>query len=540
MKLRYFLFAAVAMMGTLTACEDLDTAPEGATLTTDQKAEIGEAMPQRAEAGVRGIFAQFNVYAPNYDAFGRVRHNDFGYSSIMMFTDGNTEDVVSADNGYNWCGNDLTYDDRPYTSEESQMVWNDYYSIIFNANNVIKNLDPESQDPVSQFYLAQALAARGFCYLELAQLYQFNYKGHEQSPCVPLITDENSDDAAANGAPRATVQAVYDLVNADLSLAIDLLTSAQAAKQKRSDKRYVDLAVVYGLRARMNLALQNWSAAAADAEAAIKNTDAKPATLAQVSKPTFCSADEPNWMWAIYIAESDDVVSSGIVNWISHCGTFNYGYGQYSGGHQISKKLYNAIPSSDVRKGWWSNEDGFCSNVNEEWNEYLAEHFSNDDHFATPYLNCKSAPYQNVLNNDVNANDIPLMRVEEMYLILAEARQMSGGDGKSTLESFVRTYRDPSFSCKASDFQEEVYFQKRIELWGEGRIWFDVMRLNKGVDRRGAGYEPHCVLVIPAGDPILLWRLPQTEINGNSALSDADNNAVTPVPTAVPDDDRPL
>ena len=230
MKLRYFLFAAVAMMGTLTACEDLDTAPEGATLTTDQKAEIGEAMPQRAEAGVRGIFAQFNVYAPNYDAFGRVRHNDFGYSSIMMFTDGNTEDVVSADNGYNWCGNDLTYDDRPYTSEESQMVWNDYYSIIFNANNVIKNLDPESQDPVSQFYLAQALAARGFCYLELAQLYQFNYKGHEQSPCVPLITDENSDDAAANGAPRATVQAVYDLVNADLSLAIDLLTIRAQAK----------------------------------------------------------------------------------------------------------------------------------------------------------------------------------------------------------------------------------------------------------------------------------------------------------------------
>lgn len=539
MKLKYFLFAAVAMMGTLTACEDLDTAPEGATLTTDQKAEVGAAMPQRAEAGVRGIFAQFNVYAPNYDALGSVRHNDFGYSSIMMFTDANTEDVVSGDNGYNWAGNDLTYDDRPYTSRESQIVWNDYYMIIFNANNVIGNVDPETQDPVSQYYLAQGLAARAFCYLELAQLYQFNYKGHEQSPCVPLITNENSDDAAANGAPRATVQAVYDLVNADLSKAIDLLTSAQAAKQKRPDKRYVDLAVVYGLRARMNLAMQNWSAAAADAEAAIKNSDAKPASIKDVSKPTFCNAEEGNWMWAIYIAETDDVVSSGIVNWISHCGTFNYGYGQYSGGHMISKKLYNTIPDSDVRKGWWSNEDGFCSHVDEEWNNYLAENFASDDHFATPYLNCKFAPYQNILNNDVNANDIPLMRIEEMYLILAEAQQMSGGDGKSTLESFVRKYRDPNYTCKG-DVQEEVYHQKRIELWGEGRIWFDLMRLNKGIDRRGAGYEPNCVLVIPAGDPNLLWRLPQTEINGNGALTDADNNAAAPVPTAVPDDDRAL
>ena len=546
MKLKYFILAALAMP-VFTACEDLDTAPEGAMLTEDQKVEIGEAKPERAEAGVRGIFSQFNVYMPNYEALGNVsRHNDFGYSSIMFFTDCNTEDVVSGDNGYNWGGNSLTFDDRPYTSRESQIVWNDYYKIVFSANTVISSLDAESEDPLTQYYLGQALAARGFCYLELAQLYQFNYKGHEQSPCVPVITDENSSEAAANGAPRATVTEVYEQVEKDLTLAINLLTQAQVAGQKRSDRRYVDAAVVYGLRARMNLAMQNWSAAAADAQAAIDATDARPATIAEVSKPTFCNANEPNWMWAIYIAETDDVVQSGIVNWISHCGTFNYGYGQYSGGHQISKKLYNSISDTDIRKGWWSDAIGYCQNLDEEWNAYLQETFSPTDKqkaqgiVATPYQNCKFAPYQSVLNNDVNANDIPLMRVEEMYLILAEAQAKAGQDGKGTLEQFVRTYRDPSYTCQG-DVQNEVYRQKRIELWGEGRIWFDMMRLNKGIDRRGAGYEPQCVLNIPAGDPILLWRLPQTEINGNSALTDADNNDAVPVPTAVDDiDDMPL
>lgn len=530
MKLKYFFIAAMAMTA-FTACEDLDTAPEGATLTDDQKAEIGEALPQRAEAGVRGIFAQFNVYMPNEVALGASRHNDFGYSSIMMFTDGNTEDMVSGDNGYNWIGNSLTYDDRVYTSYESRIVWNDYYKIVYSANTVIGAMDAESEDPVTQYYLAQALAARGFCYLELAQLYQFNYKGNESKACVPLITNENSDAAALEGAPRATVQEVYDQVSSDLSTAIELLTSAQAAGQKRSDRRYIDLAVAYGLRARMNLAMQNWAEAAADAKAAIDNTDAQPASIKEVSKPTFSSADEPDWMWGIYIAETDDVVSSGIVNWISHCGTFNYGYGQYSGGHQISKKLYNAIPDTDIRKGWWSDADGYCANVNAEWNEYLAS-----SGFA-PYTNCKFAPYQNVLNNDVNSNDIPLMRVEEMYLILAEAQARAGQDGKTTLEEFVRTYRNPAYTCKG-DVASEVYFQKRIELWGEGRIWFDVMRLNKGVDRRGAGFEPNCVFNISAGDPILLWRLPQTEINGNAALTDADNNEATALPSAVADDDN--
>ncbi len=532
--MKYFYIAAVAMVGTFTACEDLDTTPEGAVLTTEQKAEIGEDMPTRAEAGVRGIFSQFNVYMPNETAIGASRHNDFGYSSIMLFTDANTEDVVSGDNGYNWAGNSLTYDDRVYTSYESQIVWNDYYSIIFNANNVIGSLDAASEDKVTQFYLAQALAARAFCYMELAQLYQFNYKGHESSPCVPLITDANADEAANNGAPRATVQEVYTLVNSDVSLAIELLTKAEAAGQKRSDKRYIDLAVAYGLRARMNLAMQNWSEAAADAQAAIDTSSASPASISDVSSPTFCSAEEDNWMWAIYIAETDDVVQSGIVNWISHNGTFNYGYGQYSGGHQISKKLYNTISATDIRKGWWSNEDGYCPNVNDEWNEYLVEHK------FPPYTNCKFAPYQKVLNNDVNANDIPLMRIEEMYLILAEAKQMSGADGKTILENFIKKYRDPSYSCTASNFQDEVYRQKRIELWGEGRIWFDLMRLNKGVDRRGAGFEPNCVLLLPSGDANLLWRLPQTEVNGNGAISDADNNQAVAVPTAVPDEDITL
>ena len=544
MKLKY-LYTAVIALASLTACEDLDTKPGGATLTEEQKSEISDAMPSRAEAGVRSIFAQFNQYMPNETALNASRHNDFGYSSIMFFTDSNTEDVVSGDNGYNWGGNSLTYDDRPYTSRECQIVWNDYYSIIFTANAVVAaNADAanaEDADAVKLFYLAQGYAARGFCYEELVQLYQFNYKGHETAPCVPLITNENATQAAVEGAPRATVQEIYDQVNKDLTAAIELMTKAKAMNSKftRADKRYIDLATAYGLRARMNLAMQNWAEAAADAQAAIDNAGAfdgskcSPATIADVSKPSFSDANEKNWMWGIYIAETDDVVQSGIVNWISHNGTFNYGYGQYSGGHQISKKLYNSISATDVRKGWWSNADGECDHVSDEWNAYLAS-----KGFA-PLTNCKFAPYKGVLNNDVNANDIPLMRIEEMYLILAEAQLMSGQDGKGTLEKFIQTYRDPAYTCKASDVQNEIYRHKRIELWGEGRIWFDVMRLNKGIDRRGAGYEPSCVLKIAADDPVLLWPVPQKEINGNNALSDADHVSIS-VPKAVPDADIDL
>lgn len=532
MKLKNIFALTAASAMVLTGCEDLDTVPQGSTLTTQQKEEISAAKPERAEASVRAIFAQFNVYEPNYDAIGS-RHNDFGYSSIMYFLDSNGEDIVSANTGYNWAGDELDFSDRPYTSNEAQIIWNDFYQIIFNANNVISTIPADTTEPLSQYYLAQGLAARAFCYSQLAQLYQFNYKGHENAPCVPIITHENSADAALNGAPRSTVQEVYDLVLNDINTAIDLLTSAQSAGQKRADKRYIDLAVAYGIRARVYMAMQNYQAALADADAAIANTSAKPASIADVSQPTFCSADENNWMWGIYVAETDDVVSSGIVNWISHNGTFNYGYGQYAGGRQISKKLYNTIPDTDIRKGWWSDANGKCANLTPEWQAYL------DGYKFAPYTNCKFAPYQHVLENDVNANDIPLMRVEEMYLIKAEAEFMTSGS-KATLEQFVKTYRDPEYVCTAADVQNEVYRQKRIELWNEGLVWFDMMRLNKGIDRRGAGFEPTTCLNIPAGDPILLWRLPQSEIQGNPALNDEDNNPATPLPEPVADADIQL
>ena len=131
MNVKYILSSLVVASMAFASCTDLDTAPEGSTITSDQKSDILEAKPERGEAGVRAIFSGMNVYAPNYEAFGKVaRHNDFGFSSVLFFTDANSEDVSSATNGYNWAGNSLDFYDRTYTSYESQIVWNDHYQII--------------------------------------------------------------------------------------------------------------------------------------------------------------------------------------------------------------------------------------------------------------------------------------------------------------------------------------------------------------------------------------------------------------------------
>lgn len=102
-----------------------------------------------------------------------------------------------------------------------------------------------------------------------------------------------------------------------------------------------------------------------------------------------------------------------------------------------------------------------------------------------PYTQVKFGPYNDVVGTTINANDIVLMRIEEMYLIAAEAYAEAGNRAEgekyfkellnNRLESGVQAY----LTDYASNPQEAVYFQRRIELWGEGVIWFDVMRLNK-------------------------------------------------------------
>ena len=536
MKTKYLFASSLLLSLAFAGCQDLDTAPEGDVVTTDQKEDVYELNPERADAAINAIYSQFKEYMPNENALGASRHNDIGYPTIMLCTDANGMDVVSDDNGYNWQGNSLTYTDHlDYTSYECQMVWNDLYNIIFSSNNAIASFDPETDDPTFQMYLGRAYATRAFCYFNLAQLYQFNYVGNQDKPCVPLITNENSADAAANGAPRATVQEIYDQIEADLETGINFLKAAEDAGATRADRRYIDQAVAYGIRARVALTKQEWAAAEEAAQTAISLSDARPATIAEVSYPTFWDVSEPDWMWGVLVEESDNVVSSGIVNWPSHMGSLNYGYANFSGGKQINKALYNTIPDTDVRKGWWTGVDSTSVNLSAAQQEWM------DTYSYPAYTQVKFGSYNNVIGQSASANDIPLMRIEEMYYILAEAQVMGGntGAGKATLESFVQTNRDPEYTCaaaSATDIQEEIYRQRRIEFWGEGMVWFDIMRLNKGVDRRGAGFpQAASVYNIEPGSAILLWRIPQNEINSNQALTEEDNNPSAPAPTPVQD-----
>lgn len=532
-------------MALTTSCSDLDAEPSGSTMTDGQLEDVLSQDPSKLKSEVSGMYSNMIQYGAITQWYGSTRHYDFGYASTMLMLDASGQDEPSQVSGYNWYNKPIRFVDRTANSETTYFIWNQCYKNIKVANDVLKSVDLENLSDAAKSYVGQAYAMRAFEYFTLIQVYQFTYNGHEEAAGVPLVTEKTTE-AEANNNPRAAVKDVYAQIMSDLNTAIEYLTDSRSAKSE------INQQVAYGLRARVNLVMQNWSAAAADAEKAAEGYT--PLSKEAAAAPGFNDVSASNWIWGNIVDESNDIVQSGILNFPSMmCSFTGNGYSPTYACRMINSNLWKEIPSTDVRKGWWIDDKFQSPIVDPKYvvytedkdkegkitQKYLAVLNATGDTVADikePYTNVKFGAYKNQYGNELNACDIPLMRVEEMILIQAEATAMAGdvNKGKQILENFVRTYRDPSYTCNATTaegVQDAVWFQRRIELWGEGFSFTDLLRLKKPLDRTDANYEVSVRFNLPAESPIFLYLIPEDEENHNEALV-GNNNPVVAVPKA--------
>ena len=521
------IFAILCAVLTFTSCQEwLNAEPEGATKTSEQKADAAGKNEAAAAADLSAVYAQFIQLYSGLGDLGYSRHNDFGYAAICMFMEAQGQDFVSPNIGYNWFGFSdwKSIRDNTLTTTYgliSHLVWNEYYKIIHACNNVIELAD--RKNPGAQKYtLSQALAVRAFCYLQLAQIYQFTYNdANKDKACVPLVL-ENMTPEQQESNPRATVAEVYKLIMDDLTYACDSLDGFV-----RSDKGYVNQAVALGLRARANLVMKNWKAAAEDADKALQLSGATPLSIAEANVPGFASAEAHNVLWANIVVETNDIVQTGIINWPSHLSTwYGDGYTGVGACRFIANDLFDQIPATDVRKGWWLSENLASPLLDAAGYNAMKEDIQID---GNQWINVKFGTGDGTTSGlGAAAADWILMRAEELWLIKAEGLAKAGEDGASVLAQFVQSFRDLSFNAAQHglSIEDEIWWQRRVELWGEGFAFNDIMRLEKNIDRSATTNWPAAWADqgVKAGNGILLWRIPQSEIEANKGISEADNN----------------
>ena len=519
MKNRYTYILAIMAAGACSQMDELE--PQGGIILSEQMQEVNSIIPSRADASFNGMYTKLG--APD-SAIGGGRPDDFGFIMMAFSNDIEAADVVLANSGYNWfsaCGS-LSSRNADYANPYIRYAAP--YNTIAAANDILRSYPSDTDDPSIRHKLAQAHAIRAFAYLNLAPYFQFGYaSGGQDLPCVPLVTEKTTD---FTDNPRATVADVYELIISDLTYAIDNL-----GDYVRTDKSRIDRQTAYGLRARAYMNMEEWALAASDASKAAAGY--VPAAMNEVARPSFYDISEHNWIWG-YDMTSDIAMKNPYATSSAWIRSFS-GDG-YSAGTQvyscINNLLYDKIPSTDVRKGWWvdaSLESPLLSAVT--WNGVSGNAVAalEIDNVKMKFLPCTNVKFgMSAVGGTLNDDDWPLMRVEEMILIQAEGLAKSGSENqaKALLEDFVRTYRDPAYSADASgrSLSDEIWFQRRVELWGEGFSNSDTRRLGKPLVRFHSGADSNVPSAfrfnMRADDGWWLLRFTSSEMNTNLAIID--------------------
>ena len=512
-----------------TACNDIDEqVPEGGTLTREQNQETVAAIPERADASFNAMFSMMGRPHTCWPTGGNSsRADDFGFISAALSQDLEGADISLPNSNYNWFSTCSELSTRNANYANPYMRYRIPYNQIGMANEVIGTYPANPTDSTAVNRVAQARAIRAFDYMSLAPYFAFGIDRAADELCVPILKE--GTDYSNN--PRATVREVWEYIIEDLNYAVDHLEFGVRTTKDRVDKN-----VALALRARANLNLGKFAEAAADADAAM--TGYTPASISEVSHPAFCNLEDHNWIWGINIT-TELAGIDGAPTASSWIGSFSGdGYAAYINPAFINVLLYNKIADTDVRKGWWLDENTESpileglSWTNPATGEVATGNeipgFVTDDKCAwMPYTSVKFGQKSGV-GSTVDNNDFPLIRVEEMILIKAEGLLRSGNEAeaRNVLENFVKTYRDPSYTAAQRNLglADEIWFQRRVELWGEGFFVQDAKRMGKNIVRfhgEGTSNFPDAFQFnVSADDPWLNMRFPSTELDNNYGVVD--------------------
>lgn len=535
-KLVALLAASTTVM---TSCIK-ETFPESNYATADQ---VGES-PFAAEGMI------YTLPTPLITTYTGQGQKDFGYPSLMMAYDYLAGEFIP--NSYGWDYTQfywtLLQDGHAPSHAMPYMYWNNYFTYIKNCNDI---LAAYSSSETQKTLVGTARVFRALCYLDMARLYEAlpaeaplkpDYAAAVEAVkglTVPIVSENTSGDDAANN-PRATREEIFTFIFSDL----DAAEVAFAGGYVPENKSFPSLAVVYGMKARAYLWLGGFEEglyteiptgnaayrkAAEYARLAITTSGATPLTEAQYQdkKSGFNSVNQA-WMWAMI--QSVDTVLSNLHSFTAQIAPEgNWGYGGIIG-PGVRKCVYDRMSDTDFRKdlivGPKTTYADFAQYTNipseANWQRWGAFGYG-----VYPYTSFKFRPAGGEMSNSGvgNATSIPLMRVEEMYLIEAEATaHYDAATGQSLLEAFM-AYRDASYTYTGTDLVEEIIFQKRVELWGEGLILFDLKRLDYGIDNAYEGSNAKNGFRFKTDHRAPCWNvcIPLSEVQQNVAL-DGKNN----------------
>jgi len=354
-------------------------------------------------------------------------------------------------------------------------TWDKISTVIAQSSIVIRQAEnfnfgadqEEAKKLIGQLYVARALA-----YFDMQRMFAqpYNFTTDASHLGIPLV-DESQIGIELINSPRSTTKEVFTKIVSDIEKGILLIgddTSSVYYLNKNSAK---------ALLARVHLYMENW------AEANTLATEVINAGYTLVSNANYVAS---------WTADSSSESIFSIVNTATDNSTTNsisYYYGRPR--YLATNNLSTTLNSNDVRKKL--------------------------------IVNNKVLKYPAYTTRD---NNIPVIRLSEMYLIKAEAlAEMNMDTEAKTAVNAILLRANPSatpYSETGDALKNSIQEERRKELMFEGHRIFDLNRKKKSFTKFSTSSETAIAVSYPNDRTIL--PIPQTEIDANDNIAQGQQN----------------
>lgn len=386
---------------------------------------------QEMQAFVRGIYTSMRAtsyYGADFMAYGEVRSDEM-YSTL---SGGYYTNVYN----YTQLSNDAY----------AVNTYNQIYTAIAKANVVI-NTDLSTIEGTSldkgyaTFAQGQAYGLRAIAFFDAFRLYGQKYSGSPDN--LGIVLPLKYDPKALM--PRATIAETEAQIDADFTKALQLMGSGTSYI---SGKTELSVNALKGMMARFYLYKEDYAKVRSLTNDLVGKYSVIPAGLHQTSFQFLMNGAAPNSIFELAVGINASLSTGSYRQRLNPLGYANI---------VVSTAAYNAYASNDIRRSLITTSGGV---------RYLSN-------------NNGTGKY----TNTVGADNIKMLRYEEILLNGVEAELAPGGSATKALDYYNQIITNRGLTAVTSVNLAMLKTERMKELLGEGLRQWDLRRWGDTVPR---------------------------------------------------------
>lgn len=350
------------------------------------------------------------------------------------------------------------------TQNYYETFWTENYNLIANLNNLLANIDKRGDVITTEGYhdiiKGEALGLRSFLYFDLLRMFGPIYKDNPKSPSIPYRTKFNRDVAKLLPAEEVIDSIIYSLQEAEELLQNDPMNISFPVY---NDDTTIDPFLNYRFN-RMN----KYAVKAELARAYLWKGDK--VNAAQYAKEVINAqkASGGGKQFALITDNTQDKIGSTelLFSLSMDANTFADRIE-----NEFSITMWNYYIITDINKLYQIFDTDKDGQNDMRMKEGLGFSISSNGAYTLKYS-------QNNLASFVLENNMPLIRLPEMYYILAECTDdMAEAANYISIVRGARGVEDIEPFTNETEKMENIEKEYRKEFYAEGQLWFFYKRL---------------------------------------------------------------